>query len=479
MTKNFVVEKCELDDNQMQLLTKDANAIVIAGAGSGKTLTILGKVNYLIEEKNINPENILLISFTNASVNDLKKRLKYNTKVFTFHKLAMYVLEKNNVNYSLCSTNLLKYLIKEYLYLCSYQEQKQILNFLNFIYNYKQFLLSAQFNNFCNFIETFINLYKTNNYTFNDFSKIKYSKSEKNILLIIFKIYRIYINEKNSTNTLDFDDLIIYATKYVSITKLNFKYIIIDEFQDSSYIRLNLIKEIFKNENAKIIVVGDDWQSIYHFSGCDLNLFTNFHNFFPNVNIIKLTNTYRNSQELINIASRFVLKNKNQIKKELVSSKHNSTPIILLPCENKKITFKRLLTKLLKKDDDLLVLSRNNNDIYNYIDKDMLISENNIIYQNIKIKFMTVHKSKGLEAKYTIILNCDNSYLGFPNKIENNRIIEKLFPNEKMPYAEERRLFYVALTRCKETTYIMYDKKNPSKFVKELKKIMKKSKKVI
>lgn len=475
MGKNFIVEKYELDDNQMKLLINDSNFLVIAGAGSGKTLTILGKVNYLIEQQNILPENILLISFTNASVNDLKKRVKYNVNIYTFHKLAMHILEKNNVNYTICKSNLLSFIISEYLYTCSKVEQKQILNFLKINTNYSNFLFSHCFKNFCKLIETFINLYKTNNYNFDKLSKIKYSKTEKDILLIIFKIYKKYIDEKNSTNSLDFDDLILYATQYANKTKLNYKYIIIDEFQDSSFIRLNLIKAIIQNENAKIIVVGDDWQSIYQFSGCDLNLFLNFSTHFSNVEILKLKNTYRNSQELIQIASDFVQKNQNQIKKKLISQKHNVMPIIFVPYINKKAKLKSTLNNILKETDDILILSRNNQDIYSYIDKDMKLENNILHYNNHKLKCMTIHKSKGLEAKYTIILNCNDDILGFPNKIKNNHITEKLFSLETMPFAEERRLFYVALTRCKESTYILYDKKNPSKFVKELKKIVKKN----
>lgn len=473
MSKNYIVDKYELDDNQMKLLTNDTNSIVIAGAGSGKTLTILGKVNFLIEKQNINPENILLISFTNASVNDIKSRIKYNVNVFTFHKLAMHILERNNITYNICAENQLDYIIQEYLKTCNQKEQKFILRFLQLNISYKKFLNTTPYKNFCNLIKTFINFFKTNNYNFENIKKVRYSRLEKEILLITFNIYQIYITEKNSSGMLDFDDLIVYATKYAKLTKLNFKYIIIDEFQDTSLVRLNLIREIYNNEQPKIIVVGDDWQSIYHFSGCDVNIFLNFSNYFPNVTKIKLTNTYRNSQELINIASHFVQKNPNQIKKTLVSKKSNDTPLIFVPYTNKSHQLKQLLNYLLTKSDDILILSRNNNDIYDYLDKDLIFENNIISYKNHLLKFLTVHKSKGLEAKYTIILNCNNDFLGFPNKIENNKIIEKLFPNESMPFAEERRLFYVAITRCKISTYILYNKNNPSKFIKEIKKIVK------
>lgn len=473
MQKKFVVESHELDDNQMELLNNDCNAIVIAGAGSGKTLTILGKIYFLIEKMYIAPKDILLISFTNASVDDLKRRVKYPVDIFTFHKLAIHILKLNCVNYSLAPSNLLNYTIKEYLITCKKEEQKYILKFLRLNLEYSKFISSIYFEQFVNFIETFINLYKTNNYNFNDILLKRYKKTERKILLIIFKIYYNYELEKQSTKTFDFDDLIVYASKYVNSSKLNYKYIIVDEFQDTSFIRLQLVKQIFNNTQSKIIVVGDDWQSIYHFSGCDLKIFLEFSKLFPDVKAIKLKNTYRNSQELLNIAKQFVEKNPKQIKKELCSTIKNSSPIILCPYKNKKEKFLKLLSFVLEESEDIMILSRNNKDIFDYLSDDLKFENGFVIYKDYKIKYMTVHKSKGLEAQNVIILNCDNSLMGFPSKIQNNSILKKSFFEENFPYAEERRLFYVAITRCKNRVFIMYNESNPSVFIKEIKKLLK------
>ncbi len=474
MQKNYQVGKFYLDEYQMQLLNNDTNTIVIAGAGAGKTLTIIGKINYLIDNK-INPTHILVISFTNASVNDIKKKLSYdNIDFYTFHKLAMSILEKAQFNYKIANDTLLNYIINEYLSTLSPTNQKNILKYLKINTSYSKFLISKEYQSFVKLIETFINLWKTNNLKFSDIPLNNYTKLEKNILLLIFQIYEIYTQEKMSNNTLDFDDLILMAAKYVKNTKLNYEYIIIDEFQDTSFLRLNLIKEIYKYTNAKIIVVGDDWQSIYRFSGCDLNIFINFTNIFTNTKTIKLVNTYRNSQELINIAATFVMKNPKQISKSLKSNTHTDQPLIFVPYQNKVKTFKKLLDYLITTNEELLILGRNNKDIYNYLDSDFKIKDNLLIYKGNEIKYLSVHKSKGLEAYYVIILNCNNDYLGFPNKIENSDLINKMYQDNEIPYAEERRLFYVAITRCKKSTYLMYSKDNPSPFIKEIKKITKK-----
>ncbi len=474
MVKNFLVDKYFLDDYQLQLLNIDKNAIVIAGAGAGKTLTILGKINYLIQGNYAHPEEIAVISFTNASVNDIKKRIAFNVNVFTFHKLAMSILEKAKVNYQICSTNLLIYIIEEEVLTCEEDMQYVILKFLNITISFKSFCSSSKFKSFCKLILTFINLWKTNSLSIKDIPFHKYTKLEKKILYFIFKIYRKYIIEKKSINALDFDDLIIIATRYVKNISLNYKYIIIDEFQDTSFIRLNLIKEIQKVTSAKVIVVGDDWQSIYRFSGCNLDIFLNFSKIFKNSEIIKLVNTYRNSQELINIASKFVCKNPLQIKKSLKSFKNNSMPFIFAPYINKAEKFKKIIDYLISLSDDIMILARNNKDIFNYLDNEFTLNDNELTYKNHLIKYYTVHKSKGLEAEYVIIINCNDETLGFPNQIEDNIILNKLYPKKEIPYAEERRLFYVAITRCKEKTYLLYDKDKPSKFIIELKKLTKK-----
>ena len=123
--KNF-----SLDKYQNEVINCDTNALIIAAAGSGKTFTLIKKVQYLIENKNVNPTDIAMISFTNASVNDIKSRLDYDIDVFTFHKLSINILEKAKVNYQLLNNNLLYYIIRETILTCPPQQQKQILNFL-------------------------------------------------------------------------------------------------------------------------------------------------------------------------------------------------------------------------------------------------------------------------------------------------------------------------------------------------------------
>ena len=433
-------------------LCKKKSILVVAGAGSGKSLTMIGKIKYLIEYEKIKPNEILCITFTNAAAKSLEDKINnyynYGIKVYTFHKLSLNIIN-NKVN--IANDNLLNYIVDEYFYILDKKfkiKVKKILGLIDYPYSY--ILKSKELYSFKRLIMTFINLFKTNNYNLDYFLKIK---KDRNIIRIIIDIYLLYEEELKSTNSLDFNDMIVEATnkvkdKYIS----NIKYIIIDEYQDTSYIRYLLIREIINKTGAKIICVGDDYQSIYRFTGCNLNMFINFKKYFKHSKILKISNTYRNSQELINIAGKFIQKNKRQIYKKLKSNKHIEKPI--------KIMYGNNLDKLINrvKEKRILILGRNNFDIdkYNYIKKD-------------SIKYMTIHKSKGLEEDAVIIINLKDDILGIPNKIKDNKILNYVNKYKcEYPHDEERRLFYVALTRTRGNIYLLVDKNNPSMFVKEL-----------
>ena len=301
---------------------------------------------------------------------------------------------------------------------------------------------------------------------------MKYSQ-EFILLKIIKEIYFEYEEELSSTGKVDFNDMI---NKAIDIVKNNgyikkYKYIIIDEYQDTSYTKYLLINEIKKKTNSKLFVVGDDFQSIYRFTGCNLDIFLNFNKYYEYSKILKIVNTYRNSNELINIAGNFVMKNKKQLRKKLVSNKNILNPIEIIYSKNLKKSLLRLIDKI---NTPILLLGRNNKDIYKYFNS--INTDGTLKYNNKTIRYLTVHKSKGLEEENVIIINLENNILGFPSKIENNKILRfVLNDKDSYPYEEERRLFYVALTRTKNKVYLLVDKNNESIFVKELIKNNKKN----
>lgn len=442
------------DKYQLKAIKDSSNILLIAGAGAGKTFTIVQKIKYLIENNYANPKEILVLSFTNKSVNDLKKKITSNVNITTFHKLAIEILDLNKINYNLVNDKYLNYIINEFFQSLNNDEyKKEILNYFKES-NYFKFLNNYKFNSFQKLITNLIKLYKTNNYTKDNFKAL--FKINNFLAKYTYIIFCIYETELASNISLDFDDLIIKATQIVNKTT-KYKYIIVDEFQDTSLIRFKLIKKIKDINNATLFCVGDDYQSIYHFSGCNINLFLDFNKLIPNSKILKLKYTYRNSQELINISTKFIMKNNRQIRKSLISNKHLDKPIEYIYYINPYKTFLKLYNKL--SNQNLLVLGRNNFDIKKFSHKK--INE-----------YLTIHASKGLEAENVIIINLTNDLYGLPNKLKNSKLIEELHPSDiSYLYAEERRLFYVALTRSKNKVYLLVPLFKKSQFIKELKRI--------
>ena len=467
-----------LDEYQSRVVLSNEEAtLVVAGAGSGKSLTIIGKIVYLVKRCNIKPEEILVISFTNDATNNLKNNIKknynFNINIYTFHKLALEILKQNNIEYSIAPDNYLESIVDNYLLINNKYTTKALKIVLGNKYTNRELL------NLKRLIITFINLFKSNNYKVDYFKKIlkriklnikEYLKN-KYLLLLIINIYLYYQDELKKEKALDFNDMINEAVKVLKQTKKikNYKYIIIDEYQDTSVVKFQMIKEIINLTKAKFLAVGDDFQSIYRFTGCNLQIFLNFTKYFTYGKVFQIVNTYRNPQELINIAGGFIMQNKNQQKKELVSCKHQENPIVIY-YHNDRV---QALKELLKNMDcqDIMVLGRNNKDIYKYIDQNFTQEDDIYTYENIKFRYLTIHKSKGLEADNVILINVIDSIIGLPTKLKQESIL-RYVNNTKdyYPYEEERRLFYVALTRTKNKTYIISPYKNESIFIKEISK---------
>lgn len=430
-----------LDKYQIKAVkTKKRNVLVIAGAGSGKTYTIINRVNYLLNN-GVDPKDILCISFTNEAVNNLKKELNnINIDVFTFHKLALKIIGRKK---EILSENMLYDIVMD--------------TFNNdTLFGLYKISKESMYDLIC----SFINMFKSNNFDFSYFNTImnRASKVDKMLIREIMKCFLCYESYLNKEGLMDFNDMINDAIVKLKRTNVRYKYIIIDEYQDISYTKYLLIKELQKLSNSYIFAVGDDYQSIYRFAGSNIMLFTRFRRYFRFAKIYKLKYTYRNSKQLIKIASKFIMKNSKQISKKMKSNININNPIVIVYYDNLNCSVNKIIDNY--NINDLLILGRNNIDI-----------ENIKIRSMVDFKKMTVHKSKGLQSENVFLVNISNSYNGFPNKIKDNKILKYVNKyKEYYPYEEERRLFYVALTRCKKRVFLFVPKGNESIFIKEIKK---------
>lgn len=354
---------------------------------------------------------------------------------------------------------------------------------------------------FVSLFQTFITLLKSNNYSIKDLQERNrktqssfFQKRNHLFLEIIEPIYQKYQHYLAERKEIDFSDMINKAAKYIASGQYEKKisYVVIDEFQDISIGRYQLLKAIRQNNpSCKLFCVGDDWQSIYRFSGSDISLFKDFGKYFGCTETTKIETTYRFHDPLISLSSEFILKNKSQTSKQLRGLNNNrktTYQIVYSLSDNQDDSqaVQEILDELIRtgtaKEKEILILGRYAFDlnrlrsIGNNFEVDR---KNGLIHYSGKAKngeivriaaqFMTVHKSKGLEADIIIVINCNSGKHGFPSGISDDPVLNLLLSDaDQFENSEERRLFYVAMTRGKEKTYFVADGAYKSKFIAEL-----------
>lgn len=383
-------------------------------------------------------------------------------------------------------------------------------------------------------LEQFIALVKSNCPTFSPFKKLIETATEKKdsrtlaiINDIVLPLYTAYTEELQKLGQIDFTDAINLASDYCAMGKWKeYDYILVDEFQDISVDRYNFLQCLRKRvPMTKMFCVGDDWQSIYRFAGSNMRLFYKFEEYFGFTEHRKIESTYRFCNPLLDLSSEFIQRNPEQVRKTVIpfvtpmpeTRKDKSQPIkfitidgVVHPCNEDEIAslqewIKRNHTYIdfvdcgasLREDDDrmyqsvqslikdipadesILILGRYNYDAFSvgYVFNQANPHSNpDYIYVCIegrKIRFMSVHSAKGLEADNVILINCEEGQNGFPSLIEDDPILGYVLSEEdQFEYAEERRLFYVAITRAKRHTYVLFHGDKPSPFVRELTNIV-------
>jgi len=325
---------------------------------------------------------------------------------------------------------------------------------------------------FTGLLATFLNLFKSTQKSIQELLKLAkrlpdYDRS-KAFIDIFSQIYSDY--EKSLGEEIDFNDMINKAEEYVSngVYHSEFKYILVDEFQDISYNRFRLLKALLiNNPSAKLFCVGDDWQSIYRFTGSDVSIMTDFNYHFAPSERLDLDTTFRFDNKLCDFSSKFILKNPNQIKKQLTSHIESADPAVtLLWSEIIEDTILEILNQIEsseKKGAHVFIIGR-----YNHQQPTNLrqLQEK---FPKLNISYITAHSSKGKQSDYVIIIGLTSQGYAFPSQIEDDPLLDiVLAKKELVPNAEERRLFYVAVTRAKKHVFLIANKENPSTFASEV-----------
>lgn len=338
---------------------------------------------------------------------------------------------------------------------------------------------------------TVITLIKSNNCTLDDVRKrnrkLHSLPSINAVLDLIEPIYCNYQAELRQKDEVDFNDMINLAAEYVQTGKYihAYRYVIIDEYQDISQSRYRLLASMRQQRDYSLFCVGDDWQSIYRFSGSDIGFILNFKKYWGASEISRIETTYRFPQSLISVSSSFIMKNTEQKEKHLRSAVADhgfSVEKITGFTDRCSVEFLAERLKDLPRNSSVLLLGRyrfdikilNENKLFSY-QYNAAMGKTEVIYtqrSDLKISFMTIHGSKGLQADYVFLLNNKAYGMGFPSQIADAPVLQLLLDNcDHYPFAEERRLFYVAITRAKKKVYLVTIKGNESEFIKEIEEV--------
>ncbi len=301
---------------------------------------------------------------------------------------------------------------------------------------------------------------------------------------VVWKVAEEYTHRLATANRIDYEAMIGDAVGHVESGRYRstFSLILVDEFQDTSEPRANLVKALkHQKPFTKLFAVGDDWQSIYRFAGSDITIFTGFEAGFGNSWLGKLQRTYRCNQLIADTAAAFVQRNPGQLKKVVTSARPaiaRSIRVIPVKAE-RRTSFQEACFALLERLDGflagqteqwrtpgksklkVLVLWR-----YNSLDP---FKAGVPQFDHIAVSGLTFHRSKGMEADYTILLDVSEGNYGVPSRIEDDELLNIVIPQpEAYAYAEERRLFYVALTRASRGAYLLANARLPSSYIHEL-----------
>lgn len=285
------------------------------------------------------------------------------------------------------------------------------------------------------------------------------------------------------TESVDFEDLLLVAAEQLESGLFHSPYAVVmaDEFQDSSSARVRLLKALTRahHDPVHLCVVGDDWQGINRFAGADISVMATFERQFEHSTRLTLSETFRFPQELCEISSEFVQANPVQLKKTVSTRNTYKKPLHLYGYLNPAAVDGHLEGQLRQMQEyvlsgalapsgpdrlSVLILGRYRND-----QPRNLARWQSAFGEQLNIGFKTVHGSKGLEADYVMLVNLAGGKRGFPSQIEDDPVLQLAMPSpDNFPFAEERRLFYVALTRAKRQLRIYTSLSQPSRFASEL-----------
>ena len=331
---------------------------------------------------------------------------------------------------------------------------------------------------FAKLLATFLQHYKGSALTFEDLAtragRFGDPGRAKAFLQVFRPTFERYEDALRRRGEIDFHDMIGRATDHVTSGRYRspFGYLLIDEFQDISPARAKLLKALLdQRPDAQMFAVGDDWQAIFRFAGSDISIMRDFEDHFGDSERIDLETTFRCCDRISDLATKFVLGNPSQIRKKVrsVHRAEGTSVFVGLAGEKSASPLGEALDKVAEdaakhpEPSNVLLLGR-----YRH-QRPANLSQLVKRHPRLRLSFMTAHGSKGSQADYVVALGFCAGRYGFPSEVSDDPLLDLVLAKpEEHPNAEERRLFYVALTRAKRQVYLLADQGPQSTFVEEL-----------
>ncbi len=407
---------------------------IIAGAGTGKTRTLIAKVKNIISSGIVSPEQTLVLTFSRKAADEIKERIRHDLgegadrlTAGTFHSFCLSFLKSSGGSY--------KETFGYERFPAVIEEEERLIIYRELVAERIDRFLGIPAHVICGIIQS---SHQMDAY----FSE----KLERfGILKEFDEIRNRYIDHKKSHNLIDFEDMIDHAITILQKDESIrndmhnlYRYILVDEFQDTSDNNFELLKSLLPDKGGNLFVVGDDWQSIYGFRKSRIEYIVRIRKYFPESKIIKLSQNYRSYREIIRLSNGFIRRNRFRTSKKLVSTRGRGGVITGVPVSGFEDEC-AVINELIKSEDtnEITVLYRNNwqgNLIRDFCQETIKALPGK------KVSFMTMHASKGLEFTTVIIAG----------------ICDDIIPDKSTDIEEERRLLYVAITRAKDKLYIVH-----------------------
>ncbi|PXY71559.1 hypothetical protein CXX78_00435 [Candidatus Parvarchaeota archaeon] len=468
------------DEQKKAIVCNNDKILCIAGAGSGKTSSLIKRIEFLIKYRSVSPEKIMAITFTRKARQEMISRLSkisctQDVSVETFNSFCEKILKKFNDLIYGQSVKLITYSDKitivqkalENININSYQAIN-----LYFDKNQRRGKTNEELFrillNDCFFVKDYFNF---KNKPLKEIVLNAEIKNKK-VIGMIFEICN-YIDKYMKDNGLrDFADQLIDTINFFKKENNlipNFEHILIDEYQDINSTQIKLI-ELLNSRN--LFCVGDPRQSIYGWRGSDIKYILNFDEKYPNSEIINLTKNYRSTKHIVKFINSAI---KEMNFKDLEPMIEGEKEIELNNFSSEDMEFMYIAQTILTSStpkNEIFVLARTNNKLKDFSEKLTLLkiphviknetNENEDIFED-KVTLATAHSIKGLEADMVFLMGCTKN--NFPCMGSEHPVIEMIKVEEYDKEEEEKRLFYVAMSRAKKSLYLTYQGKNPTYFI--------------